>query len=106
MRNMSKNSNNQTKKVYGWYSPFQHKMKKNIVSRSLYNKSNNSDCYIYLDEYGNEVICTQVSSTNITKCKLNDMICLGLMTKWIRNDVKPIQNVSQLAKLEDIIVNF
>jgi len=100
---MNKKSINQTRKVYGWYSPTQHKWRKDwaIISRNK-----RTDCYIYHDEYGNEVICTEVSDSNVSTSKFNDSLCLGIVTTWIRNDVKPIQNFSQLATLKDIIVNF
>jgi hypothetical protein len=100
---MSKKSINQTKKVYGWYSPTQHTWKKDWKNIGT---NKRTDCYIYHDEYGNEVICTEVSGSNISTSKFNDILCLGIVTRWIRNDVKPIQNVSQLTTLKDIIVNF
>ena len=66
-------------------------------------RNGNTDCHIYLDEYGNGVICTEVSSSNICNSNFDDMICLGIVTKWLRNDVKPIQNVVNLLNSIDII---
>lgn len=53
----------------------------------------NTDCHIYLGECGNEVICTEVSSNKVCNSKFDDTICLGIVTKCLRNDVKPIQPI-------------
>ena len=98
---MSKTSTNkQTKKVYGWYSAKQHQCQKDYIN-FMHNRK--TDCHIYIDEYGNEVICTEVSSSNICNSNFDDMICLGIMTKWLRNDVKPIQPILNVVNLLDSI---
>lgn len=92
-----KSTNKQTRKVYGWYSAKQHQWQKDFML------NRNTDCHIYLDEYGNEVICTEVSSSNICNSNFDDMICLGIMTKWLRNDVKPIQHVHPISNVVNLL---
>ena len=95
-----KSTNKQTRKVYGWYSAKQHQWTKDYIN-FMHNR--NTDCHIYLGEYGNEVICTEVSSSNICNSNFDDMICLGIMTKWLRNDVKPIQHVQPISNVVNLL---
>lgn len=103
---MSKINSKQTRKVYGWYSPTQHKLKKEwinglpCVRQSTLGKK---DCYIYLDEYGNEAICTEVSDSNTPPSNFSDTVCLGVVIKWLRNDVKPIQNFQPILNIINML---
>ena len=83
---------------YGWYSKKQHKAMTEAVKHGLSEYFNNRweklkhNSYIYQTENGDEVLCTEVTSTpNNPTSKYNDFVPLGKVVKFVKSCYTEVQ---------------
>ena len=93
-----------SREKYGWYSKKQHIAMTDAVKYGMMRakpitntgetswKKLNHNSYIYQTENGDEVLCTEVTSTpNNPTSKYNDFVPLGKVVKFVKSCYTEVQ---------------
>ena len=91
-----------SREKYGWYSKEQHMRLSEMVGYRVARRDRNGggeywttqehNCYIYQTENGDEVLCTEVTSTpEYPTSKFDDFVPLGKVVKYVKQCYAEVQ---------------
>uniref|UniRef100_A0A6C0CNL5 Uncharacterized protein n=1 Tax=viral metagenome TaxID=1070528 RepID=A0A6C0CNL5_9ZZZZ len=87
-----------SREKYGWYSKKQHIALTDAVKHGMSQSVNNSwkklkhNSYIYQTENGDEVLCTEVTSTpDYPTSKFDDFVFVGKLAKYVAQCYTEVQ---------------
>lgn len=92
-----------SREIYGWYSKKQHIAMTNAVKHGMMSSITNTrqetswekmkhNSYIYQTENGDEVLCTEVTSTpDYPTSKFDDFVFVGKLAKYVEQCYTVVQ---------------